>query len=284
MTDLFRPLDDEREVQQAQLDRDLDPDMALVSDWLSGDLTEAENARLAERFQKDDGFRALAEPLLAVYRHDARRAATPPHVLDSKWHQLRQRIGLAPTASSVSDDAAERFRLDLERHKRALKRRALYAWAAMILFVAVLPQTGRIYHRIADLRYSTAIGETRRIPMTDGSEVTLAGGSRLVLDGDFSPTWRQVILTGEATFDVAPIRNGGAPFVVNTQSAVITVIGTVFTVHAYEGEPTLIDVKEGTVRVHLRDRHGETAGGPVFTLSAGQRGRAVRDHTLEIVR
>ncbi len=61
--------------------------------------------------------------------------------------------------------------------------------------------------------YQTGIGETQKISLSDGTEITLNTRSSLVVS--YSPSSRDVFLRyGEATFDVSPDKN--RPFKVST--------------------------------------------------------------------
>lgn len=94
---------------------------------------------------------------------------------------------------------------------------------------------------------STCIGEQRTISLPDGSIVMLNVASSIRYPADFDGESRNIALTGEAFFDVAP--DVDKPFVVDTDELSTTVLGTQFNVRAYPSEKTEVSVFEGNVKV-----------------------------------
>jgi transmembrane sensor len=89
--------------------------------------------------------------------------------------------------------------------------------------------------------------KTHTITLDDGSKVTLEPNSVVRYPEDFTLE-RKVYLTGEAFFDVA--RDPKKPFSVHTQELVTQVLGTSFTVRAYEDERNIrVAVRTGKVSV-----------------------------------
>ncbi len=94
----------------------------------------------------------------------------------------------------------------------------------------------------------TAPGETRTVTLDDGSSVSLAGGTRLVLDRK-NP--RDIDLeAGRALFEV--VHDETRPFVVQVADATLTDLGTTFDVTRLEGGAR-VSVSEGIVRVDMQD-------------------------------
>ncbi|CAN5918267.1 FecR family protein [soil metagenome] len=86
------------------------------------------------------------------------------------------------------------------------------------------------------------------IRLGDGSLVTLQRGSRISYLEDFGGSSREVFLTGEAFFDVA--KDPSRPFMVDANELVTKVMGTSFTVIAYESaKEVAVEVKTGKVSV-----------------------------------
>ncbi len=102
----------------------------------------------------------------------------------------------------------------------------------------------------------TAAGETRRVPLSDGSSVTLAGLSRVELDR--AEPRRAVLARGEALFQVR--HDARHPFVVQAGRLELIDLGTVFDVRM--GGQTRVAVAEGAVMVDPE--------GAALRLDAGQ--------------
>lgn len=74
-------------------------------------------------------------------------------------------------------------------------------------------------------------GKKSVIRLSDGTMVWLNAGSQMVYPSVFLRNRREVVLTGEAYFDVA--ENPDKPFIVKTSGMSVTVLGTRFDVSAY---------------------------------------------------
>ncbi len=94
----------------------------------------------------------------------------------------------------------------------------------------------------------TANGQQLTITLTDGTTVRLNAGSTLTYPEAFPADRREVQLTGEAYFEVAP--NAMAPFLIHTSDVDVEVIGTKFTVKDYpDSKLVKVAVVEGKVAV-----------------------------------
>lgn len=78
-------------------------------------------------------------------------------------------------------------------------------------------------------------GRSSQLTLSDGTQVWLNAGSQLIYPSVFSDKQREVLLIGEAFFNV--VKNEQKPFVVRTEPADITVYGTSFDVSAYPDDP-----------------------------------------------
>jgi transmembrane sensor len=89
-------------------------------------------------------------------------------------------------------------------------------------------------------------GVRRSVTLADGSRIYLNSHSTLKIHKKFS-TNRVVHLQGEAFFEVA--KDSLHPFSVLTQDIETIVLGTAFSVRAFQDQPQVIAVKEGKVNV-----------------------------------
>jgi transmembrane sensor len=94
--------------------------------------------------------------------------------------------------------------------------------------------------------YSTILGETREVVLSDGSMLTLNTASKVLVD--YSKQERRIVLmAGEALFDVA--KNRQRPFLVVAGDTQVRALGTSFTVKLLPREPVRVLVQEGQVEV-----------------------------------
>lgn len=138
-------------------------------------------------------------------------------------------------------------------------RRSLFAGlgavAAACVAVVVAP-------RLLSARYGTALGEIRRVPLSDGSMAAI--NTDTALDVAMSPRLRHVKLDkGEAWFEVA--KDARRPFVVESGPVRVRAVGTAFSVRRLDGGSEVL-VTEGVVEVW-----SEGSGQAPRRVAAGER-------------
>lgn len=116
---------------------------------------------------------------------------------------------------------------------------------------------------------STALGQRASTQLPDGSRITLAPGSTLRYDGKYNKKSREVILDGEAYFDVAA--NADRPFVIVAGTSRTVVLGTTFSVRRYTTDSvTKVVVATGRVSVGSK------------VLSSGEIARVADDGQIQV--
>ncbi len=94
---------------------------------------------------------------------------------------------------------------------------------------------------------ATGMNEQKELTLSDGSTVILNKLSSIEYPEAFSSDSREVVLTGEAFFDIT--KNPDAPFNIETSNSNVTVLGTSFNVRAYKKEAiTEVAVMTGKVK------------------------------------
>lgn len=83
------------------------------------------------------------------------------------------------------------------------------------------------------------------IELADGSKIWLNVDSKLTYPEVFKSSSREVYLTGEAFFDIAP--NPGRPFIIHLSQGSVHVLGTSFNIRAYDNEAVQTSVQTGKV-------------------------------------
>lgn len=103
------------------------------------------------------------------------------------------------------------------------------------------------------IEYNTLItprGGEYKLVLSDGTEVMLNSGSKLIYPVVFGSANREVILEGEAYFKVSKSKE--IPFIVKANDLNVTVYGTIFNVLAYNNENLIqTTLVEGSVGVNL---------------------------------
>lgn len=96
----------------------------------------------------------------------------------------------------------------------------------------------------------TKSGEMKTLKLPDGSVITMNGSS--TVSYELTATERKIVLKGQAHFEVAPIKT--APFKVQTDKGLITVLGTGFDVVAYPNKELSVSVNHGKVSVENNNK------------------------------
>ena len=95
---------------------------------------------------------------------------------------------------------------------------------------------------------STPNGGEFNVGLADGSKVWLNAASSLRFPASFTGSERNVVLTGEAYFEIA--KNARKPFTVTANGTTTRVLGTHFNIKAYNDEQDVITtLVEGAVRI-----------------------------------
>jgi transmembrane sensor len=129
--------------------------------------------------------------------------------------------------------------------------RALLGFALCIGFVlsaVAITHTHSNNNDRQSVVYATANGERSRLRLPDGSRVTLAPQSRLILSPGFGHTSRVLALTGQAYFEV--VHAAGSPLVIQAGATRTRVLGTAFDIAEYaSGRGIRVAVVTGKVAI-----------------------------------
>lgn len=142
-------------------------------------------------------------------------------------------------------------------NKNKFKIKWIVRWggvaAAVVLLIISLIQWDYNNSEAGWVSFNTGYAETMEINLEDGSTVLLNANSELRWKNDWeSVSQREVWLSGEAYFDVHPIRNGveKIPFQVKTSEITLDVLGTTFNIKDY-GTNTRVYLQEGKIEMRL---------------------------------
>jgi len=140
------------------------------------------------------------------------------------------------------------------------------------MFVAIPPA----WRALRTISYETRIGETRIVPLDDGSVVTLNTDSKIEV-GYTEERRGIILLRGEALFDVA--KNKLRPFIVDAGGATVRAIGTSFSVTLLPNHPIQVLVREGEVEL----KRPEVPGDVPLRLMANNKAVARQDEPVETI-
>lgn len=126
----------------------------------------------------------------------------------------------------------------LKSHTRRLTLIRTFSAAAAVVLLCLSVWTAYLYMQPAAIQTISTLAETRTVRLPDGSSVTLNHYSSLSYPEKFQSDKREVELNGEAYFEVS--KDPKHPFIVQTETIDVQVLGTHFNVDAYHDNP---DVK-----------------------------------------
>lgn len=140
------------------------------------------------------------------------------------------------------------------------------AWLGAIaasLIAAVVLGVTYLANNPTTQSFDTAIGRPQVIALSDGSRITLNGGSHI--EAIMGRRERRVVMAdAEAVFDVA--KDPGRPFLIQAGEREIRVVGTEFNVLNHRGDMR-VTVRRGVVEVRPA---GQPTGAPIARLQKGQ--------------
>jgi transmembrane sensor len=208
----------------------------LVQRYLIGPVTPAETDAAQAVVQREPRLQALVDVL-----------QTTAPVMDSPivdLGSLKRRI-----------DATRMIAPSSTMRLRGFKAQPLLWGGAIGILMAVLIGSWVEKHRpgaVGDTGrvwtvYRTAPGERATIELSDGTTVTLNVASRLEIPERFGDRTRTVRLHGEADFQV--VHTTDRPFTVEADGVRSTVLGTEFSVRAYQPTEVRVAVRSGRVAV-----------------------------------
>ena len=144
---------------------------------------------------------------------------------------------------------------DKEKMYRMPPPRRRFQWyhAAAVLLIGVVSALALYHFRAGDdlepvwFTKTNVKGQKSTVTLLDGTTVRLNAESELLYPKEFTGNIREVVLKGEAFFNVT--EDSERPFIVRTGDLATTVLGTSFNIRAYENEDITVTVATGKVQV-----------------------------------
>jgi transmembrane sensor len=138
----------------------------------------------------------------------------------------------------------------------SISRRQLLAASVAAITIVGVGLSWRVLRGGKD-RYTSGIGEVRRIALADGSTMLLNTDTEVAVQ--LSMQQREIrLIRGEALFEVA--HDKARPFIVRANDTAVRAVGTAFAVRV---EPSQVDVTVTEGVVEVSDRTTAAGSGPV---------------------
>lgn len=212
----------------------------LISKLLSGNLSSSDKIKLDEWLNISSDNREYFNQM------------------QNLWHLSHP--AFSPNSIDV-EKAAEKITLKINEQNR-VKLPLLVWWQriAAILIIPLIAFTGYLMNRETEFAANdtyqevfSPFGVRSKINLPDGSMVWLNSGSHLKYPVVFKKGSRNVVLTGEAYFEVQSDKKN--PFIVDTKRMSVEATGTAFNVEAYATDTIVaVTLVHGKVDVNIDGR------------------------------
>lgn len=209
----------------------------LITRWLSGEATPEERENLEIWLHQSPENKALFKEHETLW---TRVRASERFKSDQALSKINQRI-----------DAYEK----LQSTSRSSPPFLLYKIAASLIAVGLVgslwfwfSKTTHIENQLSWTEIKTPAGSQQKVVLSDSSLVQINGQSKLYYPVDFEGNTREVHLTGEAYFKIAPDKQH--PFIIRTGDFTTQVVGTAFNVKS-DSSTVAVSVTEGVVKVFV---------------------------------
>lgn len=219
----------------------------FIAQKLSGEISSSDLKKLDEAMQASSESRDSFEKLDTFCKQV--KSIAPPHTPDQKkeWSELRQAIHSMP--ESIEDMKIAPAQKHRTSRSYPMKKIRFRYGPALALSCALLACLGffiwkTFIYQSSFEEITIHNGRRAELTFTDGTRIRLNSGSTLRYPKSSADESRRFHLSGEAFFDV---KKDGSPFIVITDNAKTTVLGTQFNVWA-RYEKTRVVVKQGSVR------------------------------------
>lgn len=210
----------------------------IFRDELANEATEQEQVALEAWSQACDdnrSFRRLVKDMKLSAEVQRKSEAMKPSIL--------QHVNKRITAS--------------QRFVRTMKIASVAAVVAVLLGITHHFSYEQGFRQVNSqpVEMENPLGMRSTITLPDGSKVILNAGTTITYPRFFVSKNREVILKGEAFFEVAP--DATHPFIVKTDQIAVEVLGTQFNVKAYEIDERIeVSLLEGKVGVQKTTQPG----------------------------
>ena len=176
----------------------------------------------------------------------------PSPNLKDAWLKVKQRVGIEEEYPE-DNISSQQIGKKSAAFKQVLSSRLLRVAAVLILFIITSYLLFKIPTKSEINNFHVSSGNIQTINLTDGSKITLDAGSILKFPKQFTGNRREVYLNGEGFFQISP--DPDKPFIVRTNNAVITVLGTAFNIRAWQQyQKTTVAVAEGKVALNMASK------------------------------
>jgi ferric-dicitrate binding protein FerR (iron transport regulator) len=235
-------------------------DWDLILSYLDGDYSENEEKLVLEWAAESKKNKDELELLKMIWASSSLELPRPN--VEKALQNIKERINSLLLAEETKNPKIINFKNIIGKGRLPgflVSSRLLKIAAVVVIFIA-----GAVY--ISNMLSNKKLKEItvgnkliKEIMLPDGTKVTLDAGSILKYREELGNNDCEVFLNGEGYFEVTPDK--GRQFIVHTNLALITVLGTKFNVRAWEqNNKELVAVVDGKVRFGSENTNNSSSG------------------------
>lgn len=260
----------------------------LILKYVNGTITEDEAVLLADWAKASESNTLYFQAMCSSFERQVASTADA----DLFWENLRKSIVPRDKATAARHANGKAWRrvagvvlslaavvvvaiVSIFRHESKLQLPAMAQSGEQVVIAAA---EGDNSLSAGEVEFSTSANEHKRIVLPDGSIVILNSNSRLTQCEGFNEKERNVVLCGEAYFDVA---KSAKQFTVHTASKSFIVHGTSFNIFDYDDNRcAIVTLHTGKLEARVKDN--------AFMLKPGEElrvdevSRSISKHTVDI--
>jgi transmembrane sensor len=210
----------------------------LLVKHLTGEATAEEYAEVEAWLHASTDNQRYYDGFIQIWEQSLQLAANGAVNEDEAWQRFKQRIDNNTTQQPVTVKKINGYRSAL----RIAASIILVAGMGWLGYYVTGLFTGTPVKQLAVQTKNNVLIDT----LTDGSVITVNKHSAVNYPSAFKGNTREITLTGEAFFNIAPDKN--KPFIIHVNGIKVTVVGTSFNIRTVNGKTEVI-VETGIVKV-----------------------------------
>lgn len=208
-------------------------DKRLITKYLLNETENNEKQMIHKLINDDERSRKEFEAYLDVWEKSADVKDFEKIDAQNDWEKVRSKMNFKQTHK----------RIPLQNYLLRIAAVLVLAFGLALFFNQLLKNTGNKSN--AYNYYETAaLNEVKKVVLPDSSIISLNRNSKIIQNDNYGKTNRDIILEGEAFFEVA--KNPSLPFKVHTLNSTVEVLGTSFNIKC-DSQKVIVAVITGKV-------------------------------------
>ncbi|MBS1669019.1 MAG: FecR family protein [Bacteroidetes bacterium] len=234
----------------------------LVAKKLSGEAGEEELQELKQLLRNHPDLHYPIQYIIDLWKSDTTgfKSGDAHEAFNRHVERMEEHNVSYSEPTFESSETLERDKTDKNPHSFFWLLLSVAAFASAVFlglhFMRSQPIPSASISPVSEKKISevfTKNGSKTNLILPDGTKVWLNAGSSLKYDSTYGKTIREVVLSGEAFFDV--VKNKEKPFIIHASRINIKVLGTKFNVRSYPTDKTTeAALIRGSIEVTFKDR------------------------------